>query len=64
MLKQISLYEYLGSNMSHKSVTVHKAVSSSIPGKKGFFIKRFLFGSRKDGGADPQSLVFVPNIPG
>ena len=40
------------------------AVSGSIPGRVEILIKRFLPVARRDGVAEPQSLVFLPNIPG
>ena len=41
------------------------AVSRSIPGRVGIFNKKeFLPDTRRDGGAELQSLVSFPNMPG
>ena len=42
---------------------MHAAVSGLIPSKVGNN-KKIFPATRRDGGAEPQSLVSVPNIPG
>ena len=39
-------------------------VSGSATGRVGVFNKEFIPKTRRDGGAELQSLVSVPNIPG
>jgi hypothetical protein len=44
---------------------LHTEILGSIAGRVGIFNKkRFLSGTRSDGGAELQLLVYVPNIPG
>ena len=43
---------------------MHTAVLGSIPEGVGIFNKRFFPGAMRDGGTEPQTLVFISNIPG
>ena len=50
---------YTKSSLWHNSrvTTLHTAVSGSIPGSVGIFNKDFLPETKRDDGAEPQSLV-------
>ena len=47
---------------SGRVTALHAAVSGLIPGRAGICIKKISFGARKDGRAEPQSIVSVQNI--
>ena len=61
LLKTSNAHERLCKSLSilyfHiQSAALHEVASGSIPGKAEISDKRFLPGTRRDGGAEPQSL--------
>ena len=45
-------------------MSLQAAISSSIPDSVDIFNQNIFPGARRDGGAEPQSLASVSNIPG
>ena len=59
---QFLVFHFIGFVDVGGATALHAAVSGSIPGRVEIFNKRFLPVTRRDGEAEPQSLVSVPNI--
>ena len=45
-------------------MALHATVSDTIPSRVGIYKKEYPPEVRRDGGAEPQSLISVPNISG
>ena len=46
-----------------KLIEVQSPASGSIPARLALFNRKILLGDRRGDGAEPQSLVSIPNIP-